>query len=104
MSTTSTQQSHSEGRPKVLIAGGGLGGLTMGLLLHKAGIPFEIYERATDVKPLGTSQLGHTPLCLFPLSSPFSLLPSPSPSLSPVPEHDVMIAIRSIYIFYLTQT
>ncbi|KAF9120614.1 hypothetical protein BGX30_003082 [Mortierella sp. GBA39] len=55
MSATSTQHSHSEGRPKVLIAGGGLGGLTMGLLLHKAGIPFEIYERATDVKPLGSS-------------------------------------------------
>lgn len=60
MSAASTQHSHSEGRPKVLIAGGGLGGLTMGLLLHKAGIPFEIYERATDIKPLGRSQLEHT--------------------------------------------
>lgn len=29
----------------------------MGLLLHKAGIPFEIYERATDVKPLGKSPI-----------------------------------------------
>ena len=40
-------------RPKVLIVGGGLGGLTLGILLHKAGIPFEIYERVTEVKPFG---------------------------------------------------
>jgi 2-polyprenyl-6-methoxyphenol hydroxylase-like FAD-dependent oxidoreductase len=40
-------------RPKVLIAGAGLGGLTLGMLLHKANIPFEIYERAAEVKPLG---------------------------------------------------
>ncbi|KAK3813780.1 MAG: hypothetical protein JOS17DRAFT_779223 [Linnemannia elongata] len=66
MSAASTQHSHSEGRPKVLIAGGGLGGLTMGLLLHKAGIPFEIYERATDIKPLGSSMfLNSTTASLF---------------------------------------
>ena len=40
-------------RPKVLIVGAGLGGLTLGMLLHKANIPFEIYERAAAVKPLG---------------------------------------------------
>lgn len=40
-------------RPKVLIVGGGLGGLTLGILLHKAGIPFDIYERVTEVKPFG---------------------------------------------------
>ncbi|KAK3817829.1 MAG: hypothetical protein J3R72DRAFT_480147 [Linnemannia gamsii] len=42
-------------RPKVLIVGAGLGGLTLGMLLHKANIPFEIYERATEVKPLGSA-------------------------------------------------
>lgn len=41
-------------RPKVLIVGAGLGSLTLGMLLHKANIPFEIYERAPEVKPLGT--------------------------------------------------
>ncbi|KAF9537001.1 hypothetical protein EC957_009053 [Mortierella hygrophila] len=42
-------------RPKVLIVGAGLAGLTLGMLLHKAGIPFEIYERAAKVKPLGSA-------------------------------------------------
>ncbi|KAG0273713.1 hypothetical protein BGZ95_010487 [Linnemannia exigua] len=42
-------------RPKVLIVGAGLGGLTLGMLLHKADIPFEIYERASEVKPLGSA-------------------------------------------------
>ncbi|KAK5797005.1 hypothetical protein F5H01DRAFT_359381 [Linnemannia elongata] len=42
-------------RPKVLIVGAGLGGLTLGMLLHKANIPFEIYERAPEVKPLGSA-------------------------------------------------
>ncbi|KAG9071656.1 hypothetical protein KI688_005869 [Linnemannia hyalina] len=42
-------------RPKVLIVGAGLAGLTLGMLLYKAGIPFEIYERAAKVKPLGSA-------------------------------------------------
>ena len=40
-------------RPKVVIVGGGLGGLTLGMLLHKANIPFDIYERALEVRSLG---------------------------------------------------
>ncbi|KAG0339939.1 hypothetical protein BG000_001024 [Podila horticola] len=41
--------------PKVLIAGAGLGGLFLGLLLEKAGTPitYHIYERAPTIKPLG---------------------------------------------------
>ncbi|KAG0204211.1 hypothetical protein BGX33_008653 [Mortierella sp. NVP41] len=42
-------------RPKVLIVGAGMGGLTLGMLLQKANIPYEIYERAAEVKPLGSA-------------------------------------------------
>lgn len=38
---------------KVLIIGGGIGGLTLGLALQKAGIPFEIFERAPELKEVG---------------------------------------------------
>ncbi|KAG9070432.1 hypothetical protein KI688_007968 [Linnemannia hyalina] len=46
--------------PRVLIAGGGLGGLFLGILLEKAGIPYEIYERSAEIKPLGAI------MCLSP--------------------------------------
>ncbi|KAK3835608.1 MAG: hypothetical protein J3R72DRAFT_451234 [Linnemannia gamsii] len=41
-------------RPKVLIIGAGLGGLTLGAILQKSNIPYEIFERAPKVKPLGS--------------------------------------------------
>jgi len=40
-------------RPTVLIVGAGLGGLSLGLLLERAGIPYMIFERAKSIKPLG---------------------------------------------------
>lgn len=40
---------------KVLIAGGGIAGLTLAVLLERAGIDYEVYERATSVRPLGTA-------------------------------------------------
>ncbi|KAF9426481.1 hypothetical protein BGZ94_006468 [Podila epigama] len=42
-------------RPKVIIVGAGIGGITLGLLLERAGIPFDIYERASTIKPLGSA-------------------------------------------------
>ncbi|KAG0207758.1 hypothetical protein BGX33_006652 [Mortierella sp. NVP41] len=40
-------------KPKVLIVGAGIGGLTLGMILQKTDIPYEIFERAAEVKNLG---------------------------------------------------
>ena len=37
----------------VLIAGGGIGGLTVALTLHQIGIPCQIFESVPELKPLG---------------------------------------------------
>ncbi|KAF9280585.1 hypothetical protein BGZ68_007130 [Mortierella alpina] len=39
--------------PNVVIVGAGLAGLLLGILLDRAGIPYQIYERAQQVRPLG---------------------------------------------------
>ncbi|KAG0334889.1 hypothetical protein BG004_000233 [Podila humilis] len=53
-------------KPKVLIVGAGIGGLFLGQLLHKGGVPFEIFERAKEVKPLGSAlSLGATVTTFF---------------------------------------
>ncbi|KAF8932597.1 hypothetical protein BGZ58_006907 [Dissophora ornata] len=41
--------------PKVLIVGAGLSGIMTGILLDRAGIPFDIYERAPEIKPIGST-------------------------------------------------
>ncbi|KAG0379261.1 hypothetical protein BGX24_001084 [Mortierella sp. AD032] len=42
-------------KPTVLIVGAGLGGLMLGALLEKQGVPYTIFERAATVKPLGSA-------------------------------------------------
>lgn len=37
----------------VIIVGGGIGGLTLGLMLQEAGIPCRLFEAAPEIKPLG---------------------------------------------------
>ncbi|KAG0331848.1 hypothetical protein BG000_010548 [Podila horticola] len=44
-------------KPKVLIVGAGIGGLTLGILLKKGGIPFEIYDRSKEIRSLGSGML-----------------------------------------------
>jgi 2-polyprenyl-6-methoxyphenol hydroxylase-like FAD-dependent oxidoreductase len=38
---------------EVLIIGAGIGGLTLGLMLQRAGIPCRIFESAAEIKPIG---------------------------------------------------
>jgi 5-methylphenazine-1-carboxylate 1-monooxygenase len=38
---------------RIIIAGGGIGGLTLALMLHQKGIDCQVYEAAAEVKPLG---------------------------------------------------
>src|SRR5437868_7713014 len=37
----------------VLIAGGGIGGLTLALSLHAIGVPVKVFEGVAELKPLG---------------------------------------------------
>ncbi|WP_378945689.1 flavin-dependent oxidoreductase [Mesorhizobium sp. ANAO-SY3R2] len=37
----------------VMIIGAGIGGLTLALMLNKAGVPFRVYESAQEIRPIG---------------------------------------------------
>jgi len=37
----------------ILIAGGGIAGLTLGLTLHQIGVPFRIFEATEQIRPMG---------------------------------------------------
>ncbi|KAF9994184.1 hypothetical protein BGZ79_001093 [Entomortierella chlamydospora] len=41
--------------PEVLIVGAGIGGLILAILLEQLNIPYHIFERASEVKPLGSA-------------------------------------------------
>ncbi|KAG0009213.1 hypothetical protein BGZ80_002626 [Entomortierella chlamydospora] len=51
----SDQASANKSVPEVLIIGAGIGGLMLAILLEQISIPYHIYERATEVKPLGSA-------------------------------------------------
>ncbi|KAI1308712.1 hypothetical protein EDD11_004253 [Mortierella claussenii] len=42
-------------KPKVLIVGAGLGGAALAAILERASIPYEIFEKASVLKPLGSA-------------------------------------------------
>lgn len=39
--------------PRVIIVGGGLGGLLLAIILEQVGIPYTVFERSSEIKPLG---------------------------------------------------
>ncbi|KAG0262252.1 hypothetical protein BG011_000158 [Mortierella polycephala] len=41
--------------PHVMIAGAGLGGILLGVLLERIGIPYQIFERSASLRPLGSA-------------------------------------------------
>ncbi|KAG0007449.1 hypothetical protein BGZ80_004643, partial [Entomortierella chlamydospora] len=55
MSDPKTYRAPTPSNPKIIIAGAGLGGLTLAILLEKASIDYEILERATTLKPFGSA-------------------------------------------------
>lgn len=54
---TSSPADSTNKPPHVLICGAGLAGLFLGILLERANTPYDIYERAPEVKPLGKLSL-----------------------------------------------
>ncbi|KAG0375086.1 hypothetical protein BGX24_009566 [Mortierella sp. AD032] len=53
-------------KPTVLIVGAGLGGLMLGILLERSGVPYNFFERGTAVKPSGAGMsVGPTLLSIF---------------------------------------
>ena len=40
-------------KPKILIVGAGIGGLTAAIALRQAGIGVEVFERAAELKEIG---------------------------------------------------
>ncbi|CAG4918396.1 unnamed protein product [Acidocella sp. C78] len=72
---------------RVLIAGGGIGGLTLALMLHRRGIECLMLEAAPEIRPLGVgiNILPHAvrelaSLGLLPRSTKSACAPARSPT------------------------
>jgi len=53
----STNQPVSPGaKPHVIIVGAGIGGLTLALLLERAGVSYAVLEKTSSIKPLGNDE------------------------------------------------
>jgi len=51
---STNQQPVSPGaKPHVIIVGAGIGGLTLALLLERAGVSYVVLEKTSSIKPLG---------------------------------------------------
>jgi 2-polyprenyl-6-methoxyphenol hydroxylase-like FAD-dependent oxidoreductase len=48
-----TESSQGREPPMVIVAGGGIGGLTTALVLHRHGIPVRVYESVPEIRALG---------------------------------------------------
>ncbi|KAK5809307.1 hypothetical protein F5H01DRAFT_394871 [Linnemannia elongata] len=46
-----------DGKPRVLIVGAGLAGLTLAILLQKAEVPYDIFERGLETRTVGTAMM-----------------------------------------------
>jgi 2-polyprenyl-6-methoxyphenol hydroxylase-like FAD-dependent oxidoreductase len=44
---------HNNDASEVIVIGGGIGGLTLALALHRAGIKCRVYESSAEIRPLG---------------------------------------------------
>jgi 2-polyprenyl-6-methoxyphenol hydroxylase-like FAD-dependent oxidoreductase len=42
-------------KPTVLIAGAGIGGLTIAILLERAGFDYKIFEQSSEFRPYGSA-------------------------------------------------
>jgi zeaxanthin epoxidase len=51
--STSSEDEEKRSQPKVIIAGGGVGGLCLALALQAKGVPFTLYEKVKKYKPFG---------------------------------------------------
>ncbi|KAF9424441.1 hypothetical protein BGZ76_003525 [Entomortierella beljakovae] len=87
--------------PKVLIVGAGIGGLTLAAILEKAKIPYEIFEKAAILKPLGSAMTLGAPV--MPMLSQLGIADKvienavPATSSKIIAEKDMEVVLETDY-------